>query len=164
MKGPLVDGRLGKTGVNSSKGLANIEVYNSLNLFFTQLKQEALPFVTRIICDEMGLSTRDDNPDNLVLPPHISKHQCFAQWCYSCRWIVEKLSSAKMIYKPVRDFTCWPHDDDDEVPLWPQGSEYLKVVTWPMFLFYWNRNFPFIKIQKKGADTCTDCQILCNKF
>ena len=33
MKGPLVDGRLGKTGVNSSKGLANIEIYNSLNLF-----------------------------------------------------------------------------------------------------------------------------------
>ena len=69
MKGPQIDKRLGKTGVDSSKGFSNIEIYHSLNLFFTELKQEALPFATRIIRDETGLSTRDDDPDDLVLPP-----------------------------------------------------------------------------------------------
>lgn len=156
----------GRMELESNKGKANAEIYDSLHIFFTELKLEALPFATRIIRDETGTTTRDDDPDDLVLPPHISKHSCFARWCYLRGWKVEKKSSAKTIYTPVKEFTRRPFDDDDEdgVPLWPEGSEYKRVVTWPTFLYYWKRKFPHIKVRKKGADTCTDCQILCNEF
>ena len=165
MKGPgVIDKRNGKKGLDSSRGKHNIEIYHSLNLFFTELKQEALPFATRIIRDETGTTTRDDDPDDLVLPPHISKHQCFARWCYSRGWMVSKKSSALTTYKPVSEFPLRPNDDDEEVPLWPQGSVCSRVISWPTFLSYWKRKFPYIKIRKKGADTCTDCQLLCNEF
>ena len=39
-----------------------------------------------------------------------------------------------------------------------------RVVTWPTFLSYWKQIFSCIEIRKKGADTCTDCQLLCNEF
>ena len=165
MKGPdFIHAGKGKKDILSGRGKANVEAYQSLKLFFTDLKQEALPFATRIIRDETGRTTRDDDPDDLVLPPHISKHQCYARWCYSRGWIVEKASSAKTTYKSLADFTPRPHDDDEDIPFWPEGSESLKPISWPTFLRYWKRNFPHIKIRKKGADTCTDCQILCNEF
>ena len=165
MQGPgIIDRRTGMKEDESSRGKANVEIYASLNQFFTELKQEALPFATRIIRDETGTTTRDDDPDDLVLPPHISKHSCFARWCYSRGWKVQKKSSALTIYTPVSAFERRPHDDDEFIPLWPQGSEYLRVVSWPTFLSYWKRKFPFIKLRKKGADTCTDCLLLCNEF
>ena len=165
LKGPQVmDKRVGKYGPDSCKGKANIEIYMSLNNFFNELKQEALPFATRIIRDETGTTTRDDNPNEVVLSPHVSKHSCFARWCYSRGWKVQKKSSALSWYTPVSEFEKRPHDDDEEAPLWPQGSIYKRVVTWPSFWSYWKRNFPEIKIRKKGADTCTDCLLLCNEF
>ena len=130
MTGPaFVHSGIGKKGILSGRGKANIEVYQSLNIFFNELKQEALPFATRIIHDETGRTTRDDDPDDLVLPPHISKHQCFARWCYSRGWIVEKASSAKTSYKSLADFTPRPHDDDEDIPFWPEGSEGLKPIS-----------------------------------
>ena len=165
MKGPaFVHAGLGKKGILSGRGKANIEVYESLNTFFSELKQEAQPFATRIIREQTGLTTRDDDPDDVLLPPHFSKHQMYARWCYSQGWIVEKASSAKTTYKSLADFTPRPHDDDEDIPLWPEGSTGLKPVSWPTFLRYWKRNFPHLKIRKNGADTCTDCQILCNQF
>lgn len=148
----------------SSRGKANVEIYASLNQFFTELKQEALPFAMRIIRDETRTTTRDDDPDDLLLPPYISKHSCFARWCYSQGWKVQKKSSALTTYTPVSAFERRPHDGDEFIPLWPQGSEYLRVISWPTFLSYWKCKFPFIKLRKKGADTCTDCLLLCNEF
>ena len=75
-----------------------------------------------------------------------------------------KTSSAMTQYSPTKDFERRPHDDEEELPLWPTGSIYERVVTWPFFLSYWNKKFGHLKIRKKGADTCTDCQILCNEF
>ena len=52
MTGPaFVHSGIGKNGILSGRGKANIEVYQSLNIFFNELKQEALPFATRIIRD-----------------------------------------------------------------------------------------------------------------
>ena len=130
MKGPgIIDGRKGRKGNESSRGKANLEIYESLNLFFNELKQEALPFATRIIRDETGTTTRDDDPDDLVLPPHISKHSCFARWCYSRGWKIKKKSSALTIYTPVSEFEKRHHDDDEDVPLWPEGTESESVCT-----------------------------------
>ena len=174
MKDPgKTDLRKGRTGVQSSRGKQNtIEVYESLQNFFTELKKEALlPFTTRIVHEKTSTTTRDDNPDNLVLTPHVSKHSIYARWCYLRGWKVTKKSSAKSTYHPVKDFEMMREyddtDDDDGHALWPAGSEYMRVVSWPCFLNYWGvHHFSMLKVRKKGADTCcTDCQVLlCNKF
>eukprot|EP00957_Ditylum_brightwellii_P125365 9555023-Ditylum_brightwellii.AAC.1 len=53
----------------SSRGLGYREIYASLDDFFKQKNKEAAPFETRLIREEAGLLTRDDNSDNVVLPP-----------------------------------------------------------------------------------------------
>jgi len=108
------DLKTGRMDLESNKGKANLEIYDSLHIFFSELKQEALPFATRIIRDETGTTTRDDDPDDLVLPPHISKHSCYARWCYLRGWKVEKLSSAKTIYRPVKEYTKRPFDGNED--------------------------------------------------
>jgi hypothetical protein len=158
------DGKKGRTGTDSNKGKYYIEIYDSLHDFFVELEKEGLQFSTRIIREETGTTTRDDNPEELVLPPHISKRSCYGRWCYSRGWNLVKKSSAKTTYAPVKEYEGRPNDDDAEVPLWPTGSVQDPVVTWPTFLNYWKKNFGHLKIRKKGADTCTDCQILCQEF
>ena len=158
------DGKKGRKGTNSNKGKHYIEIYASLHDFFKELEKEGLQFATRIIREETGMTTRDDNPDELVLPPHISKHSCYGRWCFSRGWKPIKKSSAKTQYCPTKDYERRPYDDAEEFSLWPTGSIYENVITWPSFLSYWNKNFAHLKIRKKGADTCTDCQVLCNEF
>ena len=77
-------------GVPSSKGKANTELYVTLNLFFDELANEETPFATTLVRKETGLTTRDDDPDGVVLPPHMRKHQCYARWCYQMGWMVAK--------------------------------------------------------------------------
>ena len=48
-------------GVLSSKVKANIDLYFTLNSFFDELVNEGLPFATRLIREETGLTTRDDD-------------------------------------------------------------------------------------------------------
>jgi len=165
MKGPtFIHGGVGKTGVESGRGKNNLEVYESLTIFFNELKHEAAPFATRLIRDETGRTTRDDNPDEVVLAPHLSKHQCYAQWCYLRGWKVQKKSSALTTYNSLSDFTPRPYDDDEDIPLWPDGAERMKVISWPTFFRFWKKKYSYIKIRKRGADTCTDCQVLCHEF
>ena len=69
-------------GVLSSKGKANIYLYVTLNPFFDNLSNEVLPFATRLVREDTGLTTCDNDPDYLVLPPHMRKHLCYTRWCY----------------------------------------------------------------------------------
>jgi len=165
-KAERVHALAGKSNLESSRGKQMQEVYDSLDTFFTLLLEDGLPFATRIIRDETGLTTRDDDPDDVVLPPHITKHGCYARWCFLRGWKIEKKSAAKTIYRAVKEYTKRPYEDDDEdgISLWPQGSVYRDLVSWPCFLSYWKKNFKQIKVRKKGADTCTDCLILRNEF
>ena len=41
-----------------------------------------------------------------------------------------KVSTAKTQYLPTSDYERREHDDDKDVPLWPTGSVYGRVVTW----------------------------------
>ena len=66
------------------------EIYESLHEYFDALEKESLPFATRVIRERTGLHMRDDNPDDVLLPPHMSKHRCYAQWCFSRGWVVKK--------------------------------------------------------------------------
>ena len=156
----------GKMDVESGRGKEMAEVYQSLHSFFTEVEDEALPFAMRLLRDETGTNTRDDNVDDVVLPPHVTKHSLYARWCYSRGWKVEKKSSAKTIMKSTKEYTKRDYEpvDEDGISLFPPGSEYGKVISWPSFLRYWKRNFGHVKLRKKGADICTDCLIIMNDF
>ena len=67
------DPKKDKLGDLSSRGKNIKEIYNSLNVFFLVLATEGLPFATRIIHEETGMTLRDDDPDEVVLAPHITK-------------------------------------------------------------------------------------------
>jgi hypothetical protein len=160
-----VHAKMGTKGILSNKGKIYEEVYASLDFFFTELKEQGTPFATRIIREETGLTTRDhDNPDDVALPPHLSKHRCYANWCWERGWKVQKRSKAKTIYKQIDEHELHPYDDDEDVPLWPEGFEAKQIVTWAVFLHYWKRNFPNIHTRKKGADTCTYYLLLTNQL
>eukprot|EP00957_Ditylum_brightwellii_P101146 7708142-Ditylum_brightwellii.AAC.1 len=62
-------GNTGKYGNKSSRGLGYREICTSLDDIFKQKNKEAAPFALRLIREETELLTRDDNPDNVVLPP-----------------------------------------------------------------------------------------------
>ena len=57
-------------------------IHESLKLFFTELLEEGLPFATWIIRNETDMTTPDDNPDDVMLPPRITKRGCYKKWCY----------------------------------------------------------------------------------
>ena len=154
-------GLVGRKGAQSNAGKRLQEVNLSLDAYFAQLATEGTPFATRIIREESGLTTRDDNPDDVALPPYMTMHKCYGMWCWERGWKLKKTSRAKTIYG---NHVHREHDDDSEVPLWPTGSEVKDIASWPHFLTYWKTKFPNIKIRKKGADTCTDCLIMTNEF
>ena len=62
------------------------------------------------------------------------------------------------------DHALCPNNDDEDVPLWPSGTEVKMICSWVVFLRYWRDKFPHLTIRKKGANTCTDCLILTNEF
>jgi hypothetical protein len=145
----------GKKGVLSNKGKSNAEMYDSLSQFFENLKEEALPFATRIVRDESGTNTRDDDPDEIAIPPHLTKHKCYSWWCYERGWKVKKFSSAQTIYTKTADYEV--RDD------WPDNDP-KKICTWPTFRSFWQKHFPKLVVRGKGSDTCTDCLVLRNQF
>ena len=112
-------GNSGKTGLQSGKGKALRVVNESLHSYFGRLKEESTPFATRVIREEVGTSTRDDNPDDVCLPPHMSKRRCYKRWCYERGWIPTKKRKATGLYHPIDKYNERPHDDDAQVPLWP---------------------------------------------
>eukprot|EP00957_Ditylum_brightwellii_P111819 8528524-Ditylum_brightwellii.AAC.1 len=71
-----------------------------------------------------------------MIPPHISKHQCYARWCWERGWKVEKKNLEKTIYESTQNYSIQQHYDEDESPLWPTGSEFKRVASWPAFLLY----------------------------
>ena len=130
------------------------------------MRHEGVPFAARIIREEFGLTTRDDDPDEVCLPPHLTKHRCYANWCYKRGWKVAKYSKAQSIYKPTPEFDPRSHllSTGAEDPLWLEGSERMDVCSWPTFLYYWKDHYPKIKVRAKGADTCTECLMYVNSL
>ena len=85
-----INTKRGKMGVLSSKGREKIELYGTLNSFFDKLPNEELTFAKRLVQEETGLTTRDDDPDDVVLSPYMSNHRCYARWLYQMGWMVKK--------------------------------------------------------------------------
>lgn len=141
---PLMHGNVGK---KSNATIQLEEVYQSLDIFFEKLSSEGSPCATPIIREEeSGLTNRDDNPDEVALPPHMTKHRCYGQWCWERGWKTKKLNRALTIYDKVANFEVREHDDDSEIPLWPVGSEPKRIVTWSTFLKYWTEKYPHIRL------------------
>ena len=59
----------------SSKGKANIELYVTIHLLFDDIANEGSLFATRLVQEETGLTARDDDTDDVVLPPYMRKHR-----------------------------------------------------------------------------------------
>ena len=76
---------------------------------------------------------RDDNPDDVALPPNFTKRQLYAKWCWSRGHKVVMKSRSEGIYDT---FTDRPNDDESEIPLWPTGSQKLRICSWALFLDY----------------------------
>ena len=70
----IINAKRGKMGVPSSKGKANIELYVTLSSFFDELANEVLPFATILVQEETGLTARDNELDDVLLPTHMNKH------------------------------------------------------------------------------------------
>ena len=64
------------------------ELYVTLNLFFGEIVNEGITFATILIREETGLTACDNDEDDVVLPPHMSKHICYERWCYQMGWMV----------------------------------------------------------------------------
>ena len=150
-------GHFGKVGADTNRGRKFGEMDDSLHAFFIEVQSEGLPFATRIIREKTGLTTRDDDPDDVTLPPHMTKRRIYTRWCWSRGWKVEMKSRQKGIYCPSKEYSSRPHDDDSEIPLWPSGSEAKDVCSWTKFIHFWKYKYSNIKMRKRGADTCTDC-------
>ena len=56
------------------------EVYDALDKFFGNSESEELPFTMRIVLDETGMTTRDDNPCSFVLPPYMTKLRLYVRF------------------------------------------------------------------------------------
>eukprot|EP00957_Ditylum_brightwellii_P015066 1136749-Ditylum_brightwellii.AAC.1 len=67
----------GIKGAKSCRQKSYGKIYGSLDEFFERLKEEATPFATRIIREQTGTTTRDDNPDDVVLPLYMTKHKIY---------------------------------------------------------------------------------------
>lgn len=135
-----------RTGAESNKGKNSDEWRASLRDFFEKLKREGTPFATRIIREETGTITRDDDPEAVALPPHMSKRQCYARWCFEQGWVTKLKRRADTYSEPISQFVRRPHDDEEELPLWPSGTESKTICAWPTFLKYWKTNYPNIKV------------------
>ena len=38
------------------------------------------------------------------------------------------------MHSRISDFEQREHDDDEEIPMWPGGSECLPTISWPSFV------------------------------
>ena len=146
-----------KKGSQSNAGKRFEGINFSLYCFFHDLAEQGLPFATRVVREKSGMKSRDDNPEDVALPPHMTKRQLYAQWCWQRGWKVVMDSRSEGSYVNTKNYLKRPHDDSNEVPLWPTGSNSLEVCSWPKFNNYWKQNFPHLRLRKRGADTCTDC-------
>ena len=62
----------GLVGVSCNRNKGRKGMYDSIHEFLTKLKDEAAPFSTRYIRDETGQTTRNDDINQVYLPPHYS--------------------------------------------------------------------------------------------
>ena len=140
-----------KTGADSSRGKEMEETNKSLHEYFKELEDEGLPFATRIIHDETGTTTCDDNVNAIMLLPHIMKRGCYEKWCFSRGWKVTKKSTVKTIYNMMtQDYIERPVEpvDGEGISLWPPGSKSKRVMSWPKFYQFWKKEFPLLLIWK----------------
>lgn len=81
--GIFTHGLASQRDVMSNKMKSLVEVHESLYAFFEELKGEGDPFVMWSIREQAGLTTRDNNSNEVCQPPHMSRHRVYAHWCWS---------------------------------------------------------------------------------
>ena len=77
----------------------NKEVYDSIDAFIHQLKEDIGETVATIYFKDItGITTIDDDDKKLFLPHHASKHQYYAQWCFERGSIIMKKIRYENLY------------------------------------------------------------------
>ena len=77
----------------------NKEVYDSIDAFIHQLKEDIGETISTIhVRDITGITTIDDNNNKLFLPHHTSKHQYYAQWFFERVSIIVKKIRCDNLY------------------------------------------------------------------
>ena len=84
-------------------------------------------FATCIVREQTGLTSQDDDPDLVVLPPHMSKRRCYARWVHERSWIIKIINHTNANFAPVSEYEKRKHDDNNLIILWPTGSESKKI-------------------------------------
>ena len=135
-----------RTGDETNRGIISLKWKPSLIEFFEKLKGEGVPFATRAVREETGTTLRDDNPDDVALPPHVTKRQCYARWCYEQGWIVKLINRSMGRYARTDQYDLRSNDDEAIVPLWPSGSVPNPICAWPTFLQFWHTKYKNIKV------------------
>ena len=103
-----VHGLTKEKGIEKNRNKNKVEMYVSLGDYFEELREKSIPFAARIIREKFVLATRDDDLDEVCLPPHLTKHRCYAIWCWKRGWKVAKKSKALTVYKPTHEFDPRP--------------------------------------------------------
>ena len=113
-------------------------MYVSLDDYFEELREEGVPFAARIIREEFGLTTHDDDPDEVCLSPHLTKNRCYTIWCWKRCLKAAKKPKALIIYKPTPEFDPRPHllSTGEDYQMWPEGSKIKEVCSWPTLLYF----------------------------
>eukprot|EP00957_Ditylum_brightwellii_P209112 15360387-Ditylum_brightwellii.AAC.2 len=104
-------------GTASCRGKKAVDWREYLKQYFEGLKSnECTPFATRVIRELTGTTTRDDDPDNVALPPHMGKRKVYERWCYERGWVAKRKQKALSSYYPIEEFQQRQHDDEEENP------------------------------------------------
>jgi hypothetical protein len=133
--------------------------HDDLNEFFQEMVELAAPRATRIVQDETGNGLRDQDVEVKELPTHFTKRGMYYRYGLDRGHKIELKD-----HKGNLQFSLRPHDDDEEVPLWPTGSVSTDIVSWKTFRNYWGRNYSKLILPNARQDICGECFILANSF
>lgn len=102
-----------------------------------------------------GLTTRDDDPDLVELPSHMSKRRYYGRHCYEQGYIIKV--DDKGNFGSMSNYKVRPdYQAEDKAPS--------AVVSWQTFLSVWARKFPKMLIRPPCQDVCADCVVIKNSF
>ena len=109
---------------------------------------------------KIGLRNKDYTP--MHLPLYYSKRWLYDRFCFVSGWEVKPLSDS--LYPLVAEFKKRDNDNEDisdeQISLWPEGTESLPVCSWHTYLRIWRHYLPNLRICPSLLDTCD----LCNEY
>jgi hypothetical protein len=118
------DWRIGRKGNRAMKP----ETHADIHEFFQGMMELAAPRATHIVQDETGNGLRDQDIKLKELPTHFTKRGMYYHYGSDRGHKIELKD-----HKGNLQFSLCPHDNNEEVPLWPTGSVSTDIVSCKTF-------------------------------